>query len=117
MMGVCASSGCAALGTIVAYRTNAVGLSILQGPPQPADSPVCGLVVSVTSIAHTRAKPGLSYRERGWDLADVFLYKFLLPHLATLRLLIINNLEARGVEPLSSKRSTQTSTCLSDVEV
>jgi hypothetical protein len=39
------------------------------------------------------------------------------PQLAMLKLLIINNLEARGVEPLSSKRSTQTSTCLSGGKV
>ena len=48
---------------------------------------------------------------------DMFLSVFLYPALFYYNLFVINNLEARGVEPLSSKRSTQTSTCLSGGKV
>jgi hypothetical protein len=48
---------------------------------------------------------------------DMFLYAFLYPASFYCNLFVINKLEARGVEPLSSKRSTQTSTCLSGGKV
>ena len=46
-------------------------------------------------------------------MADVFLPKFLQSRFIRPKSLIINSLEARGVEPLSSSLSAQTSTCLS----
>ena len=44
----------------------------------------------------------------------MFLMKFLLPLIFQRKLLKISIVEARGVEPLSSSLSAQTSTCLSD---
>jgi len=55
--------------------------------------------------------------KHGWILADMFLLHFLRKQFSKRKLLVIRHLEARGVEPLSSKRSTQTSTCLSDGKV
>jgi hypothetical protein len=46
-------------------------------------------------------------------MADMFPLTFLYPHILHPKYLIINYVEARGVEPLSSSLSTQTSTCLS----
>jgi len=42
----------------------------------------------------------------------MFLSTFLLPQMPKRKYLIIKVLEARGIEPLSSSLSTQTSTCL-----
>jgi len=47
---------------------------------------------------------------------DMFLSTFLHPLILKRKYLKINNVEARGVEPLSSSLSTQTSTCLSGGE-
>jgi hypothetical protein len=55
--------------------------------------------------------------KHGWILADMFLLHFLRKQFSKRKLLVIRHLEARGVEPLSSKRSTQTSTCLSGGKV
>ncbi len=46
-------------------------------------------------------------------MADVFLLAFLYEAISLYKYLIINKVEARGVEPLSSPLSTSTSTCLS----
>ncbi len=45
-------------------------------------------------------------------LADLFLPAFLSIPFQTLNQLIINKVEARGVEPLSLKLSARPSTCL-----
>src|SRR5437899_12532275 len=59
-----------------------------------------------------KSRPG-----QRWKMADVFLPKFLQSRYIRPKSLIINSLEARGVEPLSSTLSAQTYTCLSDVKV
>ena len=78
-----------------------------------------GWLVSLSQLPRERART--SYLESKANTSgyttDMFLLVFLYPSSLYCNLIVINNLEARGVEPLSSKRSTQTSTCLSGGKV